>query len=68
MYVSYDGKRSCKYTNIHIMASDYTTLLRGKNIGFCVAEGIKAAQATLGSCPEGCVGFTHQVMGRRSFK
>lgn len=68
MYVSYDGKWSYKYTNIHIMASDYTTLLCGKNIGLCVAERIKAAQATLGSCPEGCIGFIHQVMGHRSFK
>lgn len=43
VYVSYDGKWSYKYTNIYIMASDYTTLLCSKNIGFCVAERIKAA-------------------------
>lgn len=68
MYVSYDGKWSYKYTNIYIMVSDYTMLLCGMNIGFCVTEKIKAVQATLGSCPEGCIGLTHQVMGHKSFK
>lgn len=68
MYVSYDGKWSYKYTNIYIMTGDYTTLLCGKNIGFCVAERVKAAQVTLGSCPEGYVGFTHQVTGYKYFK